>query len=334
MKDKIYMFPMRTVALLQEKNPYVYNLSTALLTNFDIVNYGKKIKGGVLDVWKYLFKAKYFYFNWIEDVSFFQAPFFISFFFISKLLGKRIIWTHHNRQPHKAGKWINIFIIKLLTKYADFIIVHTDESYHILNADRQNPRIKYFFHPFFTRTIEVPVQTEKKYDLLIWGTIRKSKGIEDFMEYLLRSEKTDLYKIKIIGRFQDVNYYNEFIHRYNGKFISIENNFISKEELKILHQEAKYIFFPYTGLSVLNSGALITSLPLGTPIIGPNVGAFKEASTKGLIYSYGDFKDVLDYVDHKIDDLPNFNSLISQYIKKYTWDNFSLYLKDELNKHK
>src|SRR5690606_22266697 len=86
---------------------------------------------------------------------------------------------------------------------SDFIILHTKESYKILNSRPDNNRLLYFFHPFFpgSTPINDEIKKDKIYDLLIWGKVRKSKGLEDFLTFLRNARKLDSYRIMVVGKF-------------------------------------------------------------------------------------------------------------------------------------
>lgn len=333
MSNTIYMYPMRSGRVLKEKSPYVYNLSTGLLNRFRIANYGKSSSYGVLDIRRYFFKCNIFYFNWVEDLAPVQIPFFLFFWVVAWLFKKKIIWTHHNKHPHRSNRWSNKFLMKLLIRQAHIVIVHTKESYPLLKERKEEKSTMYFFHPFFTDQMLIKEglpDTVKTYDLLIWGNVRKSKGIEQFMEYLLKEKKINDYRIKIVGRFESEEYYKIFKGKYSGAFINIENKFIEAEELDNLHKESRFVFFPYTGTSVLNSGALILSLPKGVPIIGPRIGAFKEMGDREFIYVYESFNDVLMLINEKRGLPANYESTFEAFMKEHTWNNFADRLHAEL----
>jgi hypothetical protein len=331
MKKKIYLYPMRSHELLLEHNPYVYNLAQSLAKNYEIVNYGNNNNKGFLDIIPYFLRTEIFFFNWIENISSKKNVFFMFFIFLVKLFGKKIVWTHHNVHSHYQDiSSHNSYLIKALVKYSDYIIFHTKESYNILKIDQSDKRVLYFFHPFF----ELPnITTDRvqnhKYDLLIWGNVRKSKGIHTFLNDLKNSGSLNKLKIKIIGKFETEEYYNYFTKHYNLSNINIEDIFISSEDLDRLHSESKYVFFPYSGTSVLNSGALITSLPKLRPIIGPNKGAFKELGDLGLIRTYEKSEDVVEIVTSNKPDTIDYKKLES-FCNTHTWDKFSGFIAKNL----
>ena len=328
--DRLYVYPMDSIKNISPKNPYRYNLIKSLTKKFEIVNYGYPSLSPLKDLFHYFKKSNLFLFNWIEQLSWRQIVMFIFFMLLCKIAGKKIVWTHHNIHPHKGPRKGSSFMIWLLKKFADYVILHTSESFNILSVNHSDPRVLYYFHPFFENNIQL-VEIPKSYDLLIWGNVRKSKGVHEFLEFLASRGLLDQFRIKIVGKFESKVYYEDVIRDFKGRNIHIENRFIDDIELNIQHARARYIFFPYTGSSVLNSGALITSLPKGSPIIGPYTGAFKEAGILGLITCYKDFEEVIDLLN-KSETMIYPHQLVENYILKYTWGNFSEFLYNKLVK--
>ena len=54
----------------------------------------------------------------------------------------------------------------------------------------------------------------------------------------------------------------------------------------------KFVFFPYNSPSLLSSGTLMDSLRMGTKILGPNVGSFKDLSYLSNVVVYDDFLEI------------------------------------------
>jgi hypothetical protein len=332
-KRNIYVHPMAPVIKLKNNvNPYVYNLCTALGQQFTIVNYGKVVKGGVLDILRnYFFKADVFYLNWIEQYTLIKSFFLVLFFPLSKLFKKKIVWTHHNQHSHKGNTRLESFLVWFLTKYSDYVVIHTKQSYPLLKVKENDKRIISFFHPFEDNISVVDHKNENKlYDLLIWGSVRKSKGVNQFLQFLKENNKLEKYKIKVIGKFENDETFNTTVSLFSSPTIQIENRFVDDDLLDNLHHQSRYVFFPYTGTSVLNSAALVKSLPKGAPIIGPDTGAFKELGGLGLINVYKDFDDVVYCLDNKTEKAYPYNEIAS-FCKEHTFKKFSEYLNAHIN---
>jgi len=325
---RVYMYPMKEIHELRGKHPYQYNLVTQLAQYFSVSNYGRKPRRGIKDVSAYFFKSDIFYYNWVENLSRKTEVFYFVFFFIAaKLFGKKNVWAHHNVHPHHGDTALSRWLISFLSKYSDYIVIHTKESYKHLKLKESSKRVLFFFHPFFSN---IPNQSAppviKEYDLLIWGNMRGSKGVQKFLEFLKEGKKLDKYRIKVIGKFESEDSFNMFKQNFSGKWLSVENKYADENELNALHANARFVFFPYTGSSVLNSGALISSIPRGTRIIGPNSGAFKDLGEAGLIYTYQNFSDVTNIVDVNDELDSHYHQAIAELCQKFSWENFGSFL--------
>ncbi len=325
---RICIYPMRGKESLEKKSPYIYHLCEAILPHFEIVNYGKNDGFSIRSLFKYFFQSDIFMFNWIENVAGKQRYLLVPLLFLIKLFGKRIIWTHHNIHPHRAKSHGPNFTMNFMIRYADIVITHTSESQRHLNKRRGE--IFNFFHPFFVNNIlpkEKTDQAEIQYDLLIWGTYRESKGIDKFLDHL--KNKNLHYKVLMAGQFNTDSLYREYIEKY-GDSITILNMYLEDKDLLKFHHSSRYIFFAYTGSSVLNSGALIRSLPYGTPIIGPDVGGFKELGESGYILNYKSFDDIDNIL--KNNEIPSNLDQMNDLISKYNWSNFGIELASSIQR--
>lgn len=327
-KKRVYIYPMVSAADLEVKHPYVFNLSNALKDKFTICNYGRKTKAGIFDMYGYLGKMDIVYLNWIEDIgrgklSYIQLFFFIVFIFIAKISGIKIIWTHHNVKSHSASSWMNVFLTNFLIKRVDRIVIHSKQSKKYI-LEKYWDKMIYFFHPVTDLSKEIKEIKETKFDLLIWGGIRRSKGVEVFLKFLHNNSNYRNIKVKIVGKINDQELKKE-IKSFLTPNILLEDRFVEDEELQSLHSEAKFILFPYTGESVLNSGVVVKSLPLKTRIIGPNKGAFKDLGDLDLIDVYNEFSDILNILDKEVN-----NKSVDDFCNYFTWNNFGLFLKKEI----
>lgn len=317
---------------IEQEHPYIANLSKVLLPNFSVINYGKKSRVGFLDIFIYLRKTDIAYLNWIEDFAnskFATLRFSILFIILQilKLFKIRIVWTHHNLHSHKGKTFFNSVLTKLLIKQSTYIIIHTLESQKYIE-ERYWRKIHYFFHPI-TCIKDKDYSRNKEYDILIWGSVRKSKGIEEFLKFSANSIYAKSIKIKIVGRIGDPRL-REKIMIFKSKNIDIENRYVEDEELPALHAKARFVFFSYTGSSVLNSGVVTKSLPLDAHVLAPNKGSFVDLKNNGLIYTYETFEEALYIVSNYDKYKPLQKGAILDFCEKYSWTNFGNFLSTTL----
>ncbi|NJK85378.1 MAG: hypothetical protein HC906_04805 [Bacteroidales bacterium] len=161
-----------------------------------------------------------------------------------------------------------------------------------------------------------------KYDLLIWGTIKKYKGIDKFLDYLYKHHLQNKYKIYITGSVSPPSYKNK-LNRYLNENIKLYDEFLTFEQLAEIASESLIILFPYIERSVLSSGALMDSLVLGPHIIGPDTGAFKDLKNEGIIETYTHYDDLIKKIDLFVKTGTKNSVSVSEFIEENSWQNFS-----------
>ncbi len=327
-KVKICIHPMRKLDTLKNSyNPYMYNLVTTLKNDFNVVNINDERSGSLyFFLFRYFFKAKWIFFNWVENYRLKHLIYFIAFIPLAKLFGKKIVWTHHNVFSHNDRKYIGKVFIKLFNLFGDKIIIHTTESLIHLKRRINDKKIIYFFHPVMPVN-DIVTNAEKDIDILIWGKYHERKGIDEFLNFAIKNKELQNKKIKVVSKFDKNEDFKRLTSKYFNTNISIENKYVTEEELIKYHIHSRYIFFIYSGPSVLNSGALAFSLPLHSEIIGPRRGAFKELGDKGLILNYEKFQEIADIVNRGNKDT---YQLRIAFCENLSWLKFSHYLSDKI----
>ena len=330
LKKRIYLYPISSE---DEKpgiyNPYMDDLKKALSEHFIVVNSNKPTNKGTLDFLKYLTKTDYFFLNWIEKLpehrfGFIQTAFLFFLIPLLKALRIRIVWTMHNKLSHsgKHMKWIKA-IFRLMLKSSDVILTHSNEGISFGNEMMPGSavRIAYFAHPVKDR--RTALMEEKKYDVLIWGTISPYKGIDLFLEYLYNNQLQNKYRILIVGSASGA--YAERLRTYENESIKERNEFISDNALEELINTSKIVLFTYSRESILSSGALMDSLGYGAKVAGPHVGAFADLAQEGIIKTFLGFEEL----DHVIESSLNGSGLtdskqkLERFLKENSWEKFA-----------
>ena len=280
----IYFYPKIDYKIVDPPNPYIFNLENSLSKKYNIVNKNYN-KIGVLDFFRYFFKADLFLFNWIEDLPSyrlgkFQIIVFVLFIYCAKFFGRKIWWTLHNTYSHdiSKNKWTD-FMYKLLIKNSDLILTHSKSGIDFIkeNHSLYSSKIKFITHPIQEILPESQIE-EKIFDFLIWGAISPYKGILEFLKYINESHAFSKFKILIIGRCFDKEYKTE-MNKYLTKNIIHHDNFYEFKEIANFAKKTKFILFTHKSASVLSSGSLMDSIRMRSIIIGPNLGAFKDLNS-------------------------------------------------------
>jgi beta-1,4-mannosyltransferase len=330
MIKKIFIYPITKEILKKENNDYIKKLTSYLNINYTIINHATDI--GLLDALLKFRKADIYYFNWIENLpekrfGILQTALLVLLLILCKIFDKKVVWFIHNNISHNK-KYLQLkkIIVKLMSLFADLIFSHSAE----IKFKLPNQKLHIFHHPI--KNFNPLVTTNPyEYDLLIWGTIQPYKGISEFVDFASNSKVLNSKKILIAGNFKSNDYYENILRKKNIN-ISIENRFITEEELICLFKQSKYILFTYTSDSILSSAALCKSLSYGKEVIAPNIGSFMELGKENLIYTYSSFKELetllqaLSEPKKMID-----KNKLNNYIQETSWSAFTSFLIDQIN---
>jgi beta-1,4-mannosyltransferase len=336
---KVYFYP---ISARNDKivsfNPYTFDFVDSIEQYFAIVNKGKPSSHGILDIFKYIFQIDLIIFNWIEDLpekksGFIQTVFFFLLMTFCKISGIDIIWVMHNRLSHsKKRKWLKKIIFNQLIRFADVILTHSSEgiSYGENLRKGSKKRIHYFPHPVKNR--RKPNNIDTVYDILIWGTISPYKGILEFLQTLYKAKKENVYRILIIGKSNDRDYFNE-LEKYASDKIIIKEAFMDNNALQALIGQSKIVLFTYAKSSILSSGALMDSIGFGGKVVGPHVGAFADLAKDGVINTFTETNEMFSVIDAVLANREYLqNQPIDQFLQQYSWSKFATFIHQILDK--
>lgn len=309
-ENRIVIFPNPHYKSL---NPYLKDLCQS--TN--AINKDELYDANIVNLLKHLFDGNIYIFNWPENLIFrkfgyFQIILFLFCLVVLKIRRVKLVWIFHNISPHHGHTWATKEVYKVLFHWSNLIITHSQKA---LRYIREHTKVNSVFipHPFrrrFCPTTDLNYQ----YDIIIWGSIYKYKGIIEFLKSKIKLNIS--FKILIIGKCNDADYDFE-IQRFINKDVTYQNRFVDKTELDTLILSSRYVVFPYLKDSISSSGALIDSILLGKTVIGPNVGAFQELSLAGLCYTFDDYSDIFEIINRR--DKVN-TDLIEKFVNENVWD--------------
>jgi hypothetical protein len=204
---------------------------------------------------------------------------------------------------------------------SSLIITHAREGIEYARVKYSiNPdKIHFYHHPVFNRLGDT--ETQKVYDILIWGTITSYKGTDHFLEHVRSNSAFANYKILIAGKCNDSAYFDR-LKQLAPSNVILRNDFISFEEIGDLIRKSYAVLFTYNDNSILSSGALMDSVSYGAYVIGPNSGSFNDLSDEGLIDIYHRFDEIPEILDKSNPGNRTKSSRIRKFILDNTWDNF------------
>lgn len=328
MAKKIYIYPLSSKdENLGLFNPYIDDLINSFSKFYEFVNKDRPSNFGIFDLLKYLGKTDYILFNWIEKLPTNRGGIIQTFFLyliisFTKLLGTKIIWIMHNKISHSDEHiYLKRKIFRLMLKKADVIITHSSEGINYAKEILPGSEIKVHYFPHPVKNRRDSRKHKFNYDILIWGTISPYKGIDKYLSFLKQNNLENKYKTYIVGKSTS----DEYFHKLTGlsdNNITIENRFISDEDLQLLISESRIVLFTYSKSSILSSGVLMDSLGFGANVIGPDVGAFADLDREGILKTYSNFEEIIPIINKQIEktESERDDKKLIEFIKENSWD--------------
>lgn len=324
-------------------NPYISDLITALSFQKEIEIANRSSKNPLLSILNIKAQGDVFIFNWLEDVIFQKygiLQFLAAIYLILsiKLRGKQFIWMLHNKSSHTkkyslATKCLRI----LLARFSSTIITHAKEGIELIKSEYPYATQKslYIEHPTKNRLFlnnSKPYE-EREFDVLIWGTISRYKGVTEFVQFI-KEQKRDSLKVCIIGRCSSSELQRELLE---AKTINttIINESPSFEDLADYVNNSRFVLVPYHSESILSSGVLMDSLSFGAKVIGPNVGSFADYShsTEVNVYTFEHFDEIPSIITRYSNQSISIEKYHS-FLEKYSWPLYANQIAKLFNRNK
>ncbi|WP_375585478.1 hypothetical protein [Cyclobacterium xiamenense] len=184
-----------------------------------------------------------------------------------------------------------------MMRRSDTIITHSESGKSFVEETypEHAGKVVVILHPI--RELFPIKDSDKTIDFLIWGSVHRYKGIDKFLRFLSTLPDASQYKVRIVGKCFDKAYLEE-ITSYLSDNITFCNEILDLEEIYKIAQQSKFILFTYNSDTVISSGSLIDSIRMGSIIVGPNHGAFKDLSHLSFVKTYEHFEQIVDLFQH------------------------------------
>ena len=303
---KVYIYPSA-----KGINSYKKNIIDSFRNSDDYtVTNHRGLGGDLLNLYNNL-DADIYIFSWPENLcvrkvgvlKFVYLAFFICIF---RAFNKKVVWIMHNKHPHRGNNWFTKMGMSFMANFSSVIVTHSSEGLSFLENQFGKRNGYYIPHPVYSTEIISQEQEETIWDYIIWGTINQRKKILTFLEFINGRSFFATKRILLCGNCPDT-LYDKKIRQTKGSNVTYLNSYIEDHELKDMIKKSKCILFTYVNDSVLSSGALVYSLNFCKPIIGPNIGAFKDLDK--IVSLYNNFEEIENI------ELKTNNSFIEQYIR-------------------
>lgn len=316
------------------QNPYLRKFSFLLKNDFIVHSWRTNI--GIFSFLLDIYRYDVLILNWIEDLPHKRFGIIQSIVLILLqpiLRSKKIVYVVHNKFSHaNEFKILKYILMRYFLKKASLIITHSSDGIHFINnLVRYKKREICFVHHPTTNNGKGDNKENYTFDILIWGSIQKYKGIDYFLENIHKQNIQYKYKILIYGKTESKILYKRITSLLTPNILFI-NSFLSNEEKSDLISKSKIIFFPYFKESLLSSSLLMDAITYDNHILGPNVGAFKDLANRGLIDVY----DNLEGIEYKIDELLSREKTLkvkqkrASFIDNHNWEKTVRYISQRI----
>lgn len=274
--------------------------------------------------------------QWIPLVT--KFPIEIWFLSLLKRRGITIVYTVHDLLPHDTGLAYKSVYRQVYTG-VNALICHSQQVKNSLvkDFDIESEKIWVIPHgPLFHDGKRMSCQSaksklgfsEQETIVLFSGLIRPYKGIEFLLRAWKEATKFCLSsRLVLAGQVLDEHYANKIksiIEKLNiadSVFLKLE--YISIDDLTLCHQAADILVYPYE--KVTTSGALLTGMTFGKPIIATDIEGFREILNDeqfGNLIKYGDtvgFASELQRLSVNPEIRKECGDHILKSVEKYSW---------------
>ena len=268
-------------------NPYIKTLKETISPFCEVLEADNKpCYSQAWRIFVNAFKADVFLLSFVETIAFhklapLQTLLAILGLSIAKLRHLTIVFFFHNPVAHQGENWMTRLLFKSLFSYADYVVVHSDNTAAIARAKFNNERVIQFPHPVYP--LETVPAINDGTDVLIWGTVFPYKGV---LEFISDSwvQQSDL-KVLILGACPNKELAQR-IHEKTNQHIRFDERWAGMDEIASRIAGARYVLFPFLPASVSGSASLMDTLRYGGNAIGPDAGAFHDMAQIGLCKVY------------------------------------------------
>jgi glycosyltransferase involved in cell wall biosynthesis len=234
-----------------------------------------------LAVWKYVkpFKPQIIHFEGYTLRTIGMLPFLFSV--------KKVFMAIHDPVPHTGEKSWKIGLPNLLFFNLPFkkrFIFYSEFARNLFVTHYKHVKapkllVKLCAYSYYKRQPNAEVETNRH--ILFFGRISPYKGVDVLMEAMPSVFDEFPNQVLVIAGKSTNGYQleNNIPQKYKGN-VQIINRYIPEEELLTLISNAKFVVCPY--LDATQSGVLMTSFALNTPVIASEVGSFPEFITNGF----------------------------------------------------
>jgi glycosyltransferase involved in cell wall biosynthesis len=255
-------------------------------------------------------------------------------------LGIGLVYTAHNVLPHQATQRHREAYDRVYKKM-DTLICHDQEAKIRLSREFSIDPDRIWIIPHGPLFCDVPMPSrkdararmgllEEERVVLCQGILKPYKGIEfllDAWPVVQAGNSNARLMIAGIGEEGYIAAIKEKVRCLGiEKSVRLDFRFVPSEELGFIYQSSDVLVYPYK--EITTSGALLTGLVYGKPIVATRLPAFRESLRDGeeaVLVNYGDVEGLAAALTRLIQDRTHYERLrrgaASAFEKQSNWMN-------------
>ncbi len=217
--------------------------------------------------------------------------------------GGKVVWFVHNLYPHDSQdkseeKKLRLYISEISSK----VVVLAEASKNkVIDEFHCDPsKMTVIPHPNYARHYNYPdldfsvrgKQNSGRTKLLIMGSIKKYKGIKEFLDAFVSSEvMSKLCSLTIVGNADDETYRRELMNYGDAFNVHFDLRMLSDYDLASYLNECDFVVQNY--LCTLNSGVTLLALSKNRPVLCLKNDSFDFLIENGENgFKYGNFSEL------------------------------------------
>ena len=244
-----------------------------------IVLYGE----GLFKLRKKIFSKKY---DVVHVQGFKSQKYEMPIYIQASKAGIPIVHTVHNVLPHESEESLK----KLHQEFYDAcsaLIVHNETTAKELCKifDIEVSKLHIIPHGTYTEYQVAPKKLSEKRTFLVFGNIRKYKGIDILIDAVSQIPSDILSNMQVIvcgkqfPKLDPTDYQKRITDAGLEECITFSNDYVKEEDIPNYYNNADFCVFPYR--SIYGSGALMMAYTFRKPVIVSNIDTFIEETNCG-----------------------------------------------------
>lgn len=211
---------------------------------------------------------------------------------LARILGIKMVWTMHNREPHsKKFRFLNFILLKRILSWSTRIIIHSEFSVKVLGDLYGVPKEKcwYIPHPHYIGKYGPVLENENgdsTLKLLFLGAVKPYKNIELLLSVMAKLQDFAV-ELLIVGKPENEMFKNQLLeYAKDLSSVHFELGFVPDDQINGYLGRCDLLVLPYDMRSSLNSGTAYLAFSYAKTVICPAIGTIQDVKDNEAVFTY------------------------------------------------